>query len=281
MNAGATIVGAETVLLCRVEDCRGISHLTVGTFAQRAHQLGGERPAHCRAPDEERTEREQWGLEDPRVTRVDELDCWVIAYTTYGASEDRASRWPPPPTSRGGRPHRDGHGAGGQERRPVAAAHRRAVGAVPPAGVGHDHASRHLVVPLDRSPQLDGPGARACDPRDGAWWDTARIGVGPPPIETERGLAHGVPRGPPRPWREALSRFGLALLDLDDPSRRHSAVATSGSSVPPPRTMSCRGTCRGSSSRAGWCTTPHRTSSASTTAPRTHRWASPPRPCRT
>lgn len=29
-NAGATKVGDETLLLMRVEDCRGISHLTVG-----------------------------------------------------------------------------------------------------------------------------------------------------------------------------------------------------------------------------------------------------------
>lgn len=27
---------------------------------------------------------EVWGVEDPRVTRVDELDCWVIAYTAFG-----------------------------------------------------------------------------------------------------------------------------------------------------------------------------------------------------
>ncbi len=31
---------------------------------------------------------EVWGVEDPRVTRVDELDAWVIAYTAYGP--DRA-----------------------------------------------------------------------------------------------------------------------------------------------------------------------------------------------
>jgi len=33
MNAGATPVGDQTVLLCRVEDRRGISHLTVARSA--------------------------------------------------------------------------------------------------------------------------------------------------------------------------------------------------------------------------------------------------------
>ena len=28
--------------------------------------------------------QEVWGVEDPRITRVDELDCWVIAYTAFG-----------------------------------------------------------------------------------------------------------------------------------------------------------------------------------------------------
>ena len=54
--------------------------------------------------------------------------------------------------------------------------------------------------------------------RPGGWWDSARIGIGPPPIETPEGwlmIYHGV--------REtvagALYRAGLALLDLDEPTR--------------------------------------------------------------
>ena len=53
--------------------------------------------------------------------------------------------------------------------------------------------------------------------REGGWWDSARIGMGPPPVETEQGwlvVYHGV--------RETVSgglyRAGLALLDLDDPA---------------------------------------------------------------
>jgi len=55
-------------------------------------------------------------------------------------------------------------------------------------------------------------------PRDGAWWDSLRIGIGPPPLWTEHGwllLYHGV--------KDTVSgqlyRVGLALLDLEEPTR--------------------------------------------------------------
>jgi predicted GH43/DUF377 family glycosyl hydrolase len=55
-------------------------------------------------------------------------------------------------------------------------------------------------------------------PRDGAWWDSLRIGLGPPPLRTERGwllIYHGV--------KETVAgeiyRVGLALLDIDEPAR--------------------------------------------------------------
>ena len=55
-------------------------------------------------------------------------------------------------------------------------------------------------------------------PRRGAWWDSLRIGIGPPPFRTEHGwlvIYHGV--------RETVSgslyRVGLALTALDDPAR--------------------------------------------------------------
>ncbi len=55
-------------------------------------------------------------------------------------------------------------------------------------------------------------------PRAGAWWDSLRIGLGPPPLRTEHGwllVYHGV--------KQTVSgdiyRVGLALLDLDEPTR--------------------------------------------------------------
>jgi predicted GH43/DUF377 family glycosyl hydrolase len=55
-------------------------------------------------------------------------------------------------------------------------------------------------------------------PRAGAWWDSLRIGIGPPPLRTEHGwllLYHGV--------KDTVAgevyRVGMALLDLDEPTR--------------------------------------------------------------
>ncbi len=50
------------------------------------------------------------------------------------------------------------------------------------------------------------------------WWDHHRVGLGPPPIETPEGwllLYHGVRLTA----SGSLYRVGLALLDLDDPSK--------------------------------------------------------------
>jgi len=59
---------------------------------------------------------------------------------------------------------------------------------------------------------------RVLQPRDGAWWDSLRIGLGPPPLLTEHGwllVYHGV--------KDTVSgqlyRVGLALLDRDEPTR--------------------------------------------------------------
>lgn len=54
------------------------------------------------------------------------------------------------------------------------------------------------------------------DAREGAWWDAAKIGLGPPPLETAEGwlvMYHGVRVTSDGP----IYRVGLALLDLDDP----------------------------------------------------------------
>ena len=53
--------------------------------------------------------------------------------------------------------------------------------------------------------------------RQGGWWDSARIGMGPPPLETEHGwlvVYHGVRQT----VAGGLYRAGLALLDLDQPA---------------------------------------------------------------
>ena len=59
---------------------------------------------------------------------------------------------------------------------------------------------------------------RVLQPREGAWWDSLRIGMGPPPLKTDSGwllIYHGVKET----VAGALYRVGLALVDLDEPTR--------------------------------------------------------------
>ena len=82
MNAAATTVGDDTLLLCRVEDRRGFSHLTIARSRDGvSNWVVDDHPFLEPSPDHP---EEQWGVEDPRITRIDELDAWVIAYTAFG-----------------------------------------------------------------------------------------------------------------------------------------------------------------------------------------------------
>ena len=83
-NPAAAIVDGETVVLARVEDRRGISHLSV---ARSADGLSGWSidPEPLLAPTDG-IESEQWGFEDPRAVWVAELERWLITCTAYGPS---------------------------------------------------------------------------------------------------------------------------------------------------------------------------------------------------
>ncbi len=81
-NPAATIRDGETTLLMRVEDRRGLSHLTV---ARSPDGVTGWRidaaPTFVGKPD--RYPEEIWGIEDPRVTFIEEEQRWIVAYTAY------------------------------------------------------------------------------------------------------------------------------------------------------------------------------------------------------
>ena len=82
-NAGAVLLDdGDTLLLCRVEDRRGLSHLCA---ARSANGIDGWRidaqPTLMANPRE--YPEEIWGIEDPRITYVPELKQYAIAYTSY------------------------------------------------------------------------------------------------------------------------------------------------------------------------------------------------------
>src|ERR1700674_5072549 len=82
-NAGATLLAdGSTLLLCRVEDRRGLSHLCAARSRNGVDgwQIASE-PTFMRCPEE--YPEEIWGIEDPRITFVPELQQYVVTYTSY------------------------------------------------------------------------------------------------------------------------------------------------------------------------------------------------------
>ena len=82
-NAGATLLpDGTTLLLCRVEDPSGISHLCAARSRDGISnwQIG---PTPTLFPDAPRYPEELWGIEDPRITWVPELHKYVVTYTSY------------------------------------------------------------------------------------------------------------------------------------------------------------------------------------------------------
>jgi predicted GH43/DUF377 family glycosyl hydrolase len=212
-NAGATLLpNGTTLLLCRAEDHRGHSHLCVARSANGMdHWQIDQRPTLL--PDPE-TPEELWGIEDPRITYVGELKKFVIAYTAYSRvgpgvalalTEDfqHFERYgmimPPEDKDAALFPHRiDGRWA--MIHRPVS------------------FHGAHMW--MSYSPDLRHWGGHKLllKAREGGWWDANKIGLSPPPIETEQGwlvIYHGVRQTP----GGCIYRLGLALFDLKAPER--------------------------------------------------------------
>jgi predicted GH43/DUF377 family glycosyl hydrolase len=214
MNAGAAMVDGTTVLLCRVEDRRGLSHLTVARSRDGySNWVVEDKPLLDADPH---LTQERWGVEDPRLTWIDELDAWVIAYTSFGPGGPGLSL----------ATTRDFESV---QRLGMVRAPEDKNGALLSRRINGDYVLFHRPVSnlaarsdiwLSRSRDLRSWSAPepVMSAREGAWWDSARIGIGPPPLETPEGwllVYHGVRQT----VAGALYRAGLALLDLENPSR--------------------------------------------------------------
>ena len=213
-NPAAATVAGETLLLARVEDLRGISHLTV---ARSANGLDGWRvdaePLLAPRPG---VESEAWGFEDARTVWVEELERFVITCTAYGPEGPAVYLATTRDFSSVER-----HGIMVAPEDKNAAVLPERVGGKwvlfhrPTTGFGITHPS----ISLSRSPDLVNwsPPEMVMQPRAGAWWDSLRIGIGPPLLKTEHGwllVYHGVKET----VSGAIYRVGAALLDLDEPT---------------------------------------------------------------
>ena len=216
-NPGAThLPSGETLLLVRVEDRRGISHLTA---ARSGDGISGWRidsePTFSAQP--EQYPEELWGVEDARIVRLETLDCFAVTYTAYSRAGPLVAL-----ATTNDFCTFERHGA-------IMSPEDKDAALFPRQFDGR-WALIHRPVPnlsgakanmwLSFSPDLRNWGDHSVllEARDGAWWDAGKIGLSPQPIETDEGwlvIYHGVRNTP----AGALYRVGLALLDLDDPRR--------------------------------------------------------------
>lgn len=215
-NPGATSVDGETLLLLRVEDRRGLSHLTAARSADGCSNWQID-PGPTFVSDPDRYPEEIWGIEDPRITYMEEEKKWVIAYTAYSLGGPLVSLatttdfktferlgpvMPPDDKDAALFPVRFG-GRWAMIHRPVSAA-----------------ASAGAHIWLSWSPDLRHWGDHHVlfRARRGAWWDANKIGLSPPPLRTDEGwllLYHGVRTTA----SGSIYRLGLTLLDLENPAR--------------------------------------------------------------
>ncbi|HEX2997767.1 MAG TPA: hypothetical protein VHP14_23290, partial [Anaerolineales bacterium] len=80
-NPGATLLrDGTTLLLCRVEDMRGHSHLTVARSKDGISNWEID-PEPTLIPDVQNYPEELWGVEDARITYVPEMEQYAVLYT--------------------------------------------------------------------------------------------------------------------------------------------------------------------------------------------------------
>ena len=212
-NPGVTSLDDETVLLVRVEDRTGISHLCPARSADGLTNWVIE-PQDALQPALD-SESERFGIEDARITRCG--DEHLIVYTGYSGGgplvclastsdfrtyERRGVLMPPEDKDAALFPRQfDGRWA--LIHRPVATT------------------PRHTAdIWLSWSPDLRhwGDHAVLLPAREGAWWDAHKVGLCAPPLLTSEGwllLYHGVRVTA----AGAIYRLGLALLDPEHPDR--------------------------------------------------------------
>jgi predicted GH43/DUF377 family glycosyl hydrolase len=211
-NAGAVrLPDGETLLLCRVEDRRGLSHLCAARSANGIDSWHID-PQPTFSANPRYYPEEIWGIEDPRITYVPELEQFAVAYTSYS---------------------RGGPGVSLALTRDLMSFERYGVimqpedkdAALLPRRIDGLWALIHRPVTtlgahmwISYSPDLRHWGGHKImlEARRGGWWDANKIGLCSPPIETAKGwltIYHGVRQTA----SGSIYRLGLALFDLERP----------------------------------------------------------------
>jgi predicted GH43/DUF377 family glycosyl hydrolase len=211
-NAGvAQLPDGTTLLLCRVEDRRGVSHLCA---ARSRNGLDGWiiDPVPTLMPCPDRCPEEAWGIEDPRITFLPEINKYAVVYTSFSHGGPGVSL----------ALTEDFHDF---ERYGQIISPEDKDAALLPRRIGSFWALIHRPVSplgahiwISYSPDLRHWGSHKLilRARRGSWWDSGKIGISAPPIETSAGwlmIYHGVKETA----AGSLYRVGLALMDRQSP----------------------------------------------------------------
>jgi predicted GH43/DUF377 family glycosyl hydrolase len=211
-NAAAVrLADGDTLLLCRVEDRRGLSHLCAARSSNGIDRWRIDTEPTLPANPQEYPE-ELWGIEDPRITFVPELDQYAVAYTSFARGGPGVSLaltkdfktfqrygviMPPEDKDAALLPRRI-NGNWALIHRPVTT-----MGA-------------HMWISYSQDLRHWGSHKIILEARRGGWWDANKIGLCSPPIETSKGwltIYHGVRQTA----SGSIYRLGLALFDLEHP----------------------------------------------------------------
>ena len=211
-NPGAVLLpNGTTLLLCRVEDRRGQSHLCAARSVNGVDDWQID-PQPTLTPDPDHFPEELWGIEDPRITYLPEHSQYAIVYTVY-------SRAGPGVALAFTEDFRH------FERYGMIMSPEDKDAALLPHRIGNYWALIHRPVSylgahmwISYSPDLRHWGSHKLmlEARLGGWWDANKIGLSAPPIETPQGwlvIYHGVRQNA----SGSIYRLGLALFDLNAP----------------------------------------------------------------
>lgn len=213
-NPGAVSVNGNILLLARVEDRRGFSHIT------KAISKNGEtdwiidnKPTIL--PEPGLYPEEKWGIEDPRITWLADCNKWVITYVAYSCTGPLVSL---ALTSDFIKFKKKGAIMAPEDKN----------AALFPKKIGNkymlihrpysENHRAHIWISTSKNLKHWGDNQILLKSREGGWWDSSKIGISAPPLETKMGwliLYHGVKQTA----TGYTYRLGLALLDLENPAK--------------------------------------------------------------
>lgn len=215
-NAGAVIFDERVLLLVRVEDMNGFSHLCRATSKDGFTNWEIDKAATL-APKPDEFPEDKYGIEDPRIIKLEEENRYAIVYTSFSESGPLVSL----ATTEDFNTYRRYGVVMPPDDKDASLFPRKFNGRYI---LLHRPSPRNYLLGaniwISHSPDLKhwGDSAILLPARRGSWWDAYKVGLGPPPIETPEGwliIYHGAKTTA----AGSLYRLGLALLDLDDPCK--------------------------------------------------------------